>query len=149
MINSKEELRKIFLEKRAALSLERRRQASSELLERLLPLLADFDYVLSFSSIGSEIDMDQLNDHLESQGRLILPKVSGNNLLIDQAISCALIPALAFDSHRFRLGFGKGYYDRFLEGAKFAKWGVGFKEQLIEKLPTEPHDQRLDKIYLF
>jgi 5-formyltetrahydrofolate cyclo-ligase len=60
----------------------------------------------------------------------------------------ALIPGLAFTRDGQRLGRGKGYYDRFL--TKLApdcfKCGIGYDFQLVDDLPTEPHDVPLDAV---
>ncbi|MBR4377208.1 MAG: 5-formyltetrahydrofolate cyclo-ligase [Spirochaetia bacterium] len=60
----------------------------------------------------------------------------------------ALVPGLAFDKENFRLGRGKGFYDRFLASAgdSLFKIGIGYSFQLVEKVPREPHDKALDLI---
>jgi 5-formyltetrahydrofolate cyclo-ligase len=60
-----------------------------------------------------------------------------------------LTPGLAFDACGGRLGRGKGFYDKFFAtldaaGAPFTACGLGFSCQLIAKVPTDPHDRRLD-----
>jgi 5-formyltetrahydrofolate cyclo-ligase len=66
--------------------------------------------------------------------------------LVDRAeIQACFIPLLAFDLNGRRLGRGKGFYDRFLDGFAGLKLGVGFEWQFSpEELPVEKHDQRLD-----
>lgn len=67
--------------------------------------------------------------------------ILGRNRLI-------LVPGLAFDRDGYRLGFGGGYYDRFLSGigAKLPKVGICYSVQLLDKVPREPHDQQLDRV---
>ena len=56
-----------------------------------------------------------------------------------------LIPGVAFDERGGRVGRGKGYYDRFLEGKNTVKVGLAFEAQIVrKKLPLEAHDQLLD-----
>jgi len=62
-----------------------------------------------------------------------------------------IIPLLAFDKYKFRLGYGKGYYDRYLK--KYIKQykgiltvGVAFSFQKHHKLPINQNDARLDFI---
>ena len=62
-----------------------------------------------------------------------------------------LIPILAFDKHKYRLGYGKGFYDRYLN--KYLKKfknivtvGVAFSFQKHHKLPRDKNDVRLDYI---
>jgi 5-formyltetrahydrofolate cyclo-ligase len=80
--------------------------------------------------------------------KLVDPTVpTGKRLLV-------LAPGLAFDSSRRRLGRGKGFYDRFLNGLRnahprgIASWAVGlaFAEQLVDKVPVSDHDELLDGI---
>jgi 5-formyltetrahydrofolate cyclo-ligase len=62
-------------------------------------------------------------------------------------LSGVLIPAVGFDRRGYRLGRGKGYYDRALFGAaKLLKVGVIWDCQLVEELPHEPHDLKVDVI---
>ena len=62
--------------------------------------------------------------------------------------SVALVPGLAFDRENFRLGRGKGFYDRFLASAgdSLYKIGIGCSFQLVEKVPRNPHDKALDLV---
>jgi 5-formyltetrahydrofolate cyclo-ligase len=56
-----------------------------------------------------------------------------------------LIPGVAFDERGGRVGRGKGFYDRFLEGKNTVKVGLAFEAQVLrKKLPLEAHDQLLD-----
>lgn len=57
-----------------------------------------------------------------------------------------LIPLVAFNSKGFRLGQGKGFYDRFLAHSKAVKVGIGFSWQESDELPVEPHDISLNMI---
>ncbi len=63
-------------------------------------------------------------------------------------IDLAVIPGLAFDRHFNRLGYGAGYYDRFLPKMRrdAAKIGIGFSFQLVDQLPADPFDVPLDGI---
>jgi 5-formyltetrahydrofolate cyclo-ligase len=56
-----------------------------------------------------------------------------------------LVPGLAFTRDGHRLGQGGGFYDRLLEGRPDLRTiGVGFACQLVEEIPSAPHDRRLD-----
>ena len=61
-------------------------------------------------------------------------------------IDAAIIPGSVFDIHGGRLGYGGGYYDRFLvnDAPQAKRIGLAFELQLVEKVPLEPHDQPLD-----
>ena len=58
-----------------------------------------------------------------------------------------LVPGLAFDSRGARLGRGRGFYDRWLsENPAVKALGVCFKCQIVERVPSEPHDARVHAI---
>jgi 5-formyltetrahydrofolate cyclo-ligase len=57
-----------------------------------------------------------------------------------------LVPGMAFDLSGNRLGRGRGFYDRLLENASGIKCGVGYDFQLLEKIPAELHDAKVDFI---
>jgi 5-formyltetrahydrofolate cyclo-ligase len=58
-----------------------------------------------------------------------------------------LVPLAAFDRRGYRIGYGKGYYDRALsELGPTLSIGIGYAAQEIEAVPDEPHDRRLDWI---
>ena len=55
-----------------------------------------------------------------------------------------LVPGVAFSSTGARLGRGSGYFDRFLAGYGGTKVGLAFDVQIVEGVPEESHDQRMD-----
>jgi len=62
-----------------------------------------------------------------------------------------LIPLAAFDKNGGRLGYGAGHYDRAIDklissGHRAKLIGVAFSIQMVDMVPTEPHDQQLDMI---
>jgi 5-formyltetrahydrofolate cyclo-ligase len=58
-----------------------------------------------------------------------------------------IVPLAAFDRRGYRIGYGKGYYDRALsELGPVVSVGIGYGAQEIAKVPDEPHDRRLDWI---
>ena len=63
-----------------------------------------------------------------------------------EALDVIIVPALAFDEKLFRLGYGGGYYDRFLKRADALKIGVCFDFQIVDRLPCEDHDIKMDMV---
>ncbi|MEI6338074.1 MAG: 5-formyltetrahydrofolate cyclo-ligase [Verrucomicrobiota bacterium] len=58
-----------------------------------------------------------------------------------------LVPGLAFDARGFRLGRGGGFYDRWLGANPGVRTlGLCFACQLVEKIPVESHDVRVDAV---
>lgn len=59
-------------------------------------------------------------------------------------VDCILVPALAVDLAGNRIGYGKGFYDRFLTESKALKIAPIFANQLVQGIPNEPHDVPVD-----
>ncbi|BBK21909.1 5-formyltetrahydrofolate cyclo-ligase [Amedibacterium intestinale] len=57
-----------------------------------------------------------------------------------------IVPLVAFDIKGNRLGYGKGYYDRYLKHTHALRIGVGYECQKVDTLITESHDFPLDMI---
>lgn len=57
-----------------------------------------------------------------------------------------LVPGVAFDATGSRLGRGKGFYDRLLSNWRGFTCGVCYDEQIVERVPVEPHDVQLNCI---
>jgi len=58
-----------------------------------------------------------------------------------------LVPGVAFDVGGNRLGRGRGFYDRILAAASGVKCGVAYDFQLLDKIPAEAHDARVNFIF--
>lgn len=71
------------------------------------------------------------------------------NLINPNQINLAIVPALMADKNGFRLGYGGGFYDRFLsENPNIKTITVVFKELFVESLPHEEFDVKIDEIIL-
>ena len=60
--------------------------------------------------------------------------------------SCIIIPGLLFDKDNYRLGYGGGYYDRFLENKNIYKIGICFSTMIVDKINIEKTDIKMDEI---
>lgn len=61
-------------------------------------------------------------------------------------LDLVLVPGVAFGLDGHRLGRGKGYYDRLLQDFTGRKIGVAFDEQIVDTVPSEFNDVRMDLI---
>lgn len=63
-------------------------------------------------------------------------------------IDAVVVPGVAFTKDGARMGRGKGFYDKYLSKNEFRalKIGVCFKEQVLDGLPVEPHDVKMDVV---
>lgn len=57
-----------------------------------------------------------------------------------------LVPALVFSRQRHRIGYGIGYFDRFLKAFPGTSIGIGYPWQLVEEIPVQEHDIPLNKV---
>lgn len=64
----------------------------------------------------------------------------------EQQVDLVIVPGIAFDKQKNRLGRGKGYYDRYFLNDKIQKWGICFDLQLMDRIPAENFDVKMDKI---
>lgn len=99
---------------------------------------------------GTEMNVHKVThpSELTYNGFIAVPEPPADSEIIPpEKIDLILVPGLAFDRHGHRLGFGRGYYDRFLKKmTDAAKIGIGFDFQVIDKLPREEHDEILDEL---
>lgn len=61
-------------------------------------------------------------------------------------LDLVVTPGVGFDREGYRLGWGGGFYDRYLPKVRGAKVGIAFGVQIVERLPQEAHDVRLDGV---
>ena len=78
-------------------------------------------------------------------GRFGIPEpCAGCAPVLVNTLDLILVPGLAFATDGVRLGRGKGFYDRLLAQITPSKCGIAFDWQLLEKIPSEPHDVIVD-----
>lgn len=98
-----------------------------------------------------EVDVKPLTETIEYKYPDIKIKMLSqkkNQRIPKTKFNLILVPCLAFDKENHRLGFGGGFYDKFLAGQPQAlKIGLCFYSGFVKKdLPHEPHDIPLDKV---
>lgn len=73
---------------------------------------------------------------------------NGAVLCAPSEIELMVVPGVAFTATGDRMGRGRGYYDKYLSQSDFRGYtiGVGYAHQLVDSLPVEEHDRRLDKV---
>ena len=80
-----------------------------------------------------------------------IPEPNGfpsNSPVLPGCIEVAIIPGVGFDRRGHRLGYGAGYYDRFLalEAPQALRIGLAYSCQVVAELPAEPHDVPMDML---
>lgn len=140
-----------------------------------LPELRSAKTVHLFVSFGTEVDTGPIFRALWRQGaRTVAPRVlprqrlehrvvsgpddlePGFRSIPEPRVTCPLVspaeidlvllPGVAFDPSGGRLGYGGGYYDRFLLACPAPRVALAFSLQIVEAVPREPHDLRADVV---
>ena len=135
----------------------RSRRIWTSVVELLDAHLAMYQHpaVMLFQSTPTEPDTTSWFAGAGARGwRVHVPLVDGSALRVEpgdadpRTLHAVVFPGLAFTSDGARLGQGGGHYDRFALrlDAGCLRIGVCFAEQLVDRLPTEPHDQRVDVV---
>lgn len=82
---------------------------------------------------------------LESNKWGVLEPVNGQEVL-PEALELVIVPMVAADEECNRIGYGEGFYDRFLSQVSCPKIGLIFERNVVDELPTEDFDVPLNKI---
>ena len=169
---NKKEARTLIKEKRMKLSLNYINNASDKIFEKLLQN-EDFrnaKVVMSYMDFKNEVKTDKINDFIKNSRKiLVLPKVIDKETMIaieDKnqyivspfgnkepdgkeyigSIDVIITPGVAFDRDKNRVGFGRGYYDRFfVKYPNAKKIAIAFEEQIIDEgIKTDKYDMKVD-----
>ena len=100
---------------------------------------------------GDTMDFYPYSPHSMSSGSYGINEPQGNKPVAPSTIDVMLVPGVAFTRGGLRLGRGKGFYDRYMsnEGFRAYKIGVCYLQQIVDVLPVEEHDIRMDEILYF
>ncbi len=76
------------------------------------------------------------------------PKDECKRIVSVDSIDILIVPALAFDVNKYRLGYGGGFYDRFIKKLRkdALTIGIAFDFQIFDDIPKESHDAKLDYV---
>ena len=116
----------------------------------ILKLLEKKNYIISLPKIAKNNKMDFYQWSLKEPLKINkygIPESFSNKKIYPDII---LIPLVGFDSHLNRLGYGGGYYDRYIskfqDNDKMIKIGIGFSFQKVKSLPINKYDKKLNFI---
>ena len=74
------------------------------------------------------------------------PELEGAQPIAPEELELLIIPALAFDREGYRLGRGKGYYDRYLSRTSAYRIGVSYGIERVDRLPREDWDLPMNEL---
>lgn len=173
---SKRAIRREVLARRDLLDPRERSARSARIAERVLSLPETLAarVVMAFWSFGSEVETRPLIHGLHEIGaRVVLPRIRQGEVSAvayapgdpvtptrfgamepigdevgPDGVDLVLVPGVAFDRFGARVGYGGGYYDRFLGRTRpdAPAIGIGFALQVLERVPEGGMDRRLDAV---
>jgi len=137
----------------------------------ILPEFKAANTILMYWSTKYELPTHDIIKEWITQKFIILPSIVGKKMVLKRLISVdnlvqktlgiwepyltdiytgkidlAIVPGVAFDVNKNRLGRGKGYYDLFFKKKSRFKIGIGFDFQLLKSIPIQRFDKKMDKI---
>ena len=175
-VEQKKLLRKQMLSLRNQLTEENRTQASMAIWEQIyqLPMYQNVETVYLYLSYQSEVDtLQQIDRILQDKKKIAVPKVtseremtffyihgmmdvrSGYRGILEPITTkeasgtegILLVPGTAFDCQLYRMGYGGGFYDAYMKKhTELWRLGISFDCQMVEELPLEDHDEKLNGV---
>ena len=172
--SEKKSLRNLLLEKRDNTSFDLMKIASQKMQKRLKKIYSfrKAQKIGAYFPIGSEVLTQDIIQELLSNGKEVcLPKVIGDNIefrriddfsslekgsfdimepkedcKIDNNLDVMLVPTVGISPTGVRLGYGHGYYDRFLAEHKITTISLTLEKQIVKNIPKSEHDIMIDWI---
>ena len=142
----KNELRKKYKQARKNISEKR---SKDKLINEFLCNMECYkscDMVLFYAALDDEVNLDlSIKASLDYGKKVALP-VNFCTLVDDYTDAICIVPAIAFDKSGYRLGYGKGYYDRFLCNFDGISIGISYDECITQKLCVDSFDIPVDYI---
>ena len=170
----KKNLRCDMKAKRNALTDEEKKHAAANCLSKLkeLPEFMNADWIYAYIACRNELETADIISWCLSHGKHVaVPKVQGEIMHFYEITALSdcvpgafgilepageekdrittpgfmLVPGLAFDKNGNRLGYGGGFYDKYLAShEEIITAALGYDFQIVEKVPSESHDRRMD-----
>lgn len=108
-------------------------------------LLSEKKIFLTPVTDGEDMYAAHLSDQL-IEGNFSVPEPKDKKPFDKDKIDAVIVPGIVFGKDFNRIGFGKGYYDKFLRDIKAVKIGVCYSFQTVDSIEAETHDVKLDYI---
>ena len=169
---NKQEIRKEIKQVKLDINKEDREAAAIEVMAKIesLPQFSKAENILLYNALADELPTECMLNKWSESKNLFLPVVDGNDLIIKRydkssvkvgafgiieplgdeidssIIDFIVVPGVAFDKNLNRLGRGKGYYDRLLSNCKAFFAGIGYHIQVLDNIPVEEHDIKMNCI---
>ena len=172
---AKNQIRSEYRNKRNSLEADRVKLLSGEICKRLIEteLFKQAEDIYFYYPLGNEVNLLEAAREALKQGKRIgFPKTEGNDVLFYQVENLEdftpgsfhvmepvsdklltakkpliLTPGLVFDKQKNRMGYGKGYYDRYAASVpKAVKIGIAYEIQIAHNIPVDCYDVPMDYV---
>lgn len=170
----KKELRRQIRAAKALVTFDEKLERSQTVMKQVerLPQFAEADTILLYWSMDDEVQTHDFVNNWYTEKTVLLPCVDGDDLKLRQytgaeclrageqfgisepvgpefteldRVQMIVVPGVAFDRQCNRMGRGRGFYDRLLKSTPNAfKVGVAFDFQLVDEVPVETFDVKMD-----
>ena len=167
-------LRQMLLEKRDSTSFDLIQIHSEKIYSRLKKIksFSNADSIGCYYSIGSEVQTEPIIlDLLNQKKHVSLPKMVDDVIIFrtvknfdrlekgnfgilepkddwpeEKSFDVILVPAIGLTKDGIRLGYGHGYYDKFLADKSVIKIALTYNKQIVKSIPSSDHDIKMDWI---
>ena len=173
VISEKELIRERIKKKKQQLTDNEKEIEAANVFEKIeaLPEFINAHNIMIYWSMPDELPTHNFIIRWSKKKTMLLPVVKGEDMLIKpfstkeelkqgslgiwepdtqkeylNSIDLVIVPGVAFDRDKSRLGRGKGYYDRYFINKRIVKIGVCFDFQLLESIPIDSFDIKMDKV---
>ena len=171
--SEKELIRERIKKKKQQLTDKEKEIEAANVFEKIeaLPEFINAHNIMIYWSMPDELPTHNFIIRWSKKKTMLLPVVKGEDMLIKpfstkeelkqgslgiwepdvqkeylNSIDLVIVPGVAFDRDKSRLGRGKGYYDRYFINKRIVKIGVCFDFQLLESIPIDSFDIKMDKV---
>lgn len=172
-MNSKEDLRKKYKKIRKEIELKKEKDRNIYLKVIQNEKVIKSNTILLYYSTKEEVDtVSFIKYFLSLNKKVCLPKTENKQIhfyyienildvklgkynilepistkrIKDFSNSVCIVPGICFDKKNYRVGYGGGYYDRFLEHYNGYAIGITYQECVVEKINIDSYDKKVDEI---
>lgn len=169
---NKNELRKFY--KIVRKNIQNKEEQNSIILNKVIAnkKVLDSSTLLIYVSFNDEVDTINIIKYFLGKKKIAVPKIEDNTMnfyyinslndlkpgyfnILEPATNLkvetftnttCIVPAICYDSNNYRIGYGKGFYDKFLANKNIYTIGISYKETLINKIPIDKYDINLNEV---
>lgn len=165
----KKDIRRQILEKRSEITNREWKERSHKIFERVVehPFFLQANAIYCYVDYSNEVETRNIISHAWKHGKKVaVPKVMGDHMnffyihdfsdlqrgykgilepkechLVKDENVLIIMPGAAFDRNCNRIGYGKGFYDKYLNSHPYMKTiALAFEIQIVDSIPTDSHD---------